>query len=189
MIIRNLGRAAAAALLTTKNAAGSGSMTAHGSADPTAAVMVTVRSWCLFSGTARVIRGRADVAGELLAVGAQGDCPVRAGAQERDAGDGFELADLAGQDGVPDAELAGGVVEAGLPGEREEPADALFGVRAVKAFQMAGGNAPGAPMLARGWARAAHAVPDGDAGVAGRGGEGPGGDAGFGGDVLEAALP
>lgn len=43
----------------------------------------------------------AGVAGELLAGGAQDDCPVRAGAQERDPGDGFELADLAGQVGVP----------------------------------------------------------------------------------------
>ncbi len=56
-----------------------------------------------------------DLAGELLAVGCQGDCPVRGAAQERGAGDGFELADLAGQDGVPDAELAGRMVEARLP--------------------------------------------------------------------------
>ena len=72
--------------------------------------------------------------------------------QERGAGDGFELADLAGQGGVPDAELAGRVVEAGLPREREEPVDALFGVRAGEAFQTVGGNAPGPPRPARGWA-------------------------------------
>jgi hypothetical protein len=66
----------------------------------------------------------------LLAVGGQGDLPVRSGAQERGADGGLELADLAGEDGVPDAELAGRVVEAGLAGKCEEPADALLGVRA-----------------------------------------------------------
>jgi hypothetical protein len=69
----------------------------------------------------------ADVAGELLAVGGQGDHPVRAGAQQRGAGGVLELADLAVQGGALDADLAGGVAEAGLPGEREDPADALLG--------------------------------------------------------------
>ena len=41
------------------------------------------------------------VAGEFLAVGGQGDGFVRGGAQERGAGGVFELADLAGEDGVP----------------------------------------------------------------------------------------
>jgi hypothetical protein len=50
----------------------------------------------------------------LLAVGGQGDCPVGACGQESDAGDVLELADPVGEDGVPDAELAGGVMEAGL---------------------------------------------------------------------------
>jgi hypothetical protein len=77
---------------------------------------------------------RDDVAGELLAVDGQGDCPVRGGAQERDAGDVFKLADLAGQGGVLDTEVPGRVAEAGLSGEREEPADALFGVRAGEGF-------------------------------------------------------
>jgi hypothetical protein len=39
-----------------------------------------------------VAGGQADVAGELLAVDGQGGCLVRAGAQERDDGDGFDLA-------------------------------------------------------------------------------------------------
>jgi hypothetical protein len=52
------------------------------------------------------VERRGDVAGELLAVDGQGDRPVRAGAQQRGAGGVFELADLAGEDGVPYAELA-----------------------------------------------------------------------------------
>jgi hypothetical protein len=44
---------------------------------------------------------------------------------------------------VPDAELAGGVVEAGLAGERQQSANALFGVGRVKAVQTAAGNSPG----------------------------------------------
>jgi Winged helix DNA-binding domain len=133
--------------------------------------------------------GRADVAGELPAADGQGDCPVRAGAQEREAGDGFELADLAGQDGVPDAEFAGGLVEAGLPGEREEPADALFGVRAGEGVPDRQRELAGCAEAGEGAGVAAHAVPDGDAGVAGRGGKALDRDAGFGGDVLETALP
>lgn len=50
-----------------------------------------------------------------------------AGVKERGADDGLELPDLAGEDGAPDAELAGCVVEAGLSGEGEEPLDALLG--------------------------------------------------------------
>jgi hypothetical protein len=70
---------------------------------------------------------RADVAGEELAVGGQREPPVWPGAQQGGADGGLELADLAGEDGVPDAELAGCVVEAGLAGEGEKPADALLG--------------------------------------------------------------
>jgi hypothetical protein len=44
----------------------------------------------------------------------------RLGAQERGADGDLELADLAGEDGVPGAELAGCVREAGLAGEDEE---------------------------------------------------------------------
>jgi hypothetical protein len=58
------------------------------------------------SGLSHGERGES-VAGEVLAVGGQGDGPVGAGAQERGAGGVFELADLAGEDGVPDAEMAG----------------------------------------------------------------------------------
>jgi hypothetical protein len=76
------------------------------------------------------VERRGDVAGELLAVDGQGDRPVWAGAQQRGAGGGFELADLTSEDGVPDAELAGGVAESGLAGEGEEPADGLPGARA-----------------------------------------------------------
>lgn len=55
---------------------------------------------------------------------------VWSGAQECGADGGLELADLAGEDGGPDAELAGCVLEAGLAGEGEEPADALLGAGA-----------------------------------------------------------
>jgi hypothetical protein len=48
---------------------------------------------------------RRDVAGELLAVGGQGERPVFCGVHEFGAGEVFELADLAGQDGVLDAEV------------------------------------------------------------------------------------
>lgn len=61
--------------------------------------------------------GRGDVAGEKLAVGGQRESPVWSCAQEGGANGGLELADLAREDGVPDAELAGRMVEAGLAGE------------------------------------------------------------------------
>jgi len=109
--------------------------------------------------------------------------------QERDAGDVFELADLAGQGGVRDAEVPGCVVEAGLSGEREEPADALFGVRAGEGVPDRWRERAGCAGAGQRVGVAVHAVPDGDAGVAGRGGQGSDWDAGFGGDVLEAALP
>jgi hypothetical protein len=68
-----------------------------------------------------------DVTGEELAVGGQRESPVWSGAQQGGADGGLELADLAGEVGVPDAEPAGCVVEAGLAGEGEEPSDALLG--------------------------------------------------------------
>jgi hypothetical protein len=49
----------------------------------------------------------------LLAVGGQGD-PVRAGAQQRGADGVFELEGLAVRSGALDADLEGGVKEAGL---------------------------------------------------------------------------
>jgi hypothetical protein len=61
-----------------------------------------------------------DVAGEELAVGGQGESSVWSGAWQGGADDGRKLADLAGEDGVPDADLAGCVVEAGLSGEDGE---------------------------------------------------------------------
>jgi hypothetical protein len=130
-----------------------------------------------------------EVTGELLAVGGQGDQLVRAGAQQRGAGDGFELADLAGQDGVPGAEVPGGVVKAGMPAGCQEPADALFGVRAGEdvpdRWRECGGSAEAGQRVVA----AVDAVPDRDAGGAGCGGEGSGRDAGSGGDVFEAAAP
>lgn len=52
-----------------------------------------------------MIPGRADVAGEKLAVGGQCESPVWSGAQQGGADGGLKLADLAGEDGVPDAPL------------------------------------------------------------------------------------
>ena len=69
------------------------------------------------------------VAGEFLAAGGQGDGSVRGCAQERDAGGVFELADLAGESGVLDAQVPGGVLKAGMPGDGQQPADALLGAR------------------------------------------------------------
>jgi hypothetical protein len=144
---------------------------------------------CVSLSFAQHVEYRDDGAGELLAVGGQGECPVLCGVHERDAGDVFELVDLADQDGVLDAEVAGGVMEAGVPGKGEEPADALFGAWAGE----------GVPDRWREGARfaeagervgpAVDAAPDGDAGVAGNGGKGTDWDAGLSGDVLEAALP
>ena len=78
-----------------------------------------MRDWRLAPGLRECVEDGAGVAGELLAIGGQGDQSVWSGGQERGAGDFFELADLAGQGGVHDAEFAGGVEEAGLPGEDE----------------------------------------------------------------------
>ena len=100
----------------------------------------------------------------------------------------FELAELAGEVGVPDAELPGCVVEAGLAGEGEEPADALLGARAGEGVPDVRGERAGSAEGGEGVGAAGDAVPDADAGVAGCGGEGLDGDAGLGGDVLEAAL-
>jgi hypothetical protein len=67
-----------------------------------------------------------------------------AGAQQRGAGGGFELADLAGEDGGPDTEVAGCVAEAGLAGEGEEPADALLGAWAGEDVPDVSGERAGA---------------------------------------------
>ncbi len=77
-------------------------------------------------------------------------------------------ADLAGEDGVPDAEFAADVVEARLPGEREKPRMRCSVRGWVKAFQTAGtwrarrGRREGVGV-------AVHAAPDGDAGLRRRG--------------------
>jgi hypothetical protein len=82
------------------------------------------------SGLRERFEDRMNIAGELLGFSGQGDHPVRACAQERDPGDGFELAHLEEQGGVLDAEVPGSVLKAGMPGNREDPADALLGARA-----------------------------------------------------------
>jgi hypothetical protein len=80
------------------------------------------------------------------------------------------------------------VVEAGLAGEGEEPADALLGAWAGEGVPDGRGERAGVGDAGQGVGAAVDAVPDGDAGVAGCGGEGLDRDAGLGGDVLEAAL-
>jgi hypothetical protein len=116
------------------------------------------------------------------------DRPVRAGAQQRGAGGVFELADLAGEDGVPDAELAGCVAEAGLAGEGEEPADALLGARVGEHVPDVRGERAGSAEGGEWVSAAGDAVPDADAALAGRGGEVLDCGGGLSGDVLEAAL-
>ena len=64
-------------------------------------------------------------------MGGEREPPVWSGAQQGGAGDVFELADLPGEAGGRGAELAGCVLEVGLSGDREEPADALFGAYGV----------------------------------------------------------
>jgi hypothetical protein len=80
------------------------------------------------------------------------------------------------------------VLEAGLVGEGEEPADALLGAWVGEDVPDVGGERSWSAEGGEGVGAAGDAVPDADAGVAGCGGEGPGGGAGLGGDVLEAAL-
>ena len=123
-----------------------------------------------------------------LAVSGQCEPPVWSGAQECGADGGLELADLAGEEGVPDAELAGCALEAGLPGDREESSDALLGARVGEGVPDVRGERAGPAEGGEGVGAAGDAVPDADAGVAGCGGEGLDRDAGLGGDVLEAAL-
>lgn len=113
---------------------------------------------------------------------------VWSGAQEGSADGRLELADLAGEVGVPDAELAGCVVEAGLAGEGEEPSDALLGAGAGEDVPDVRGERAGAAEGGEGVGAAGDAVPDADAGFAGCGSEGLDRGAGLGGDVLEAAL-
>jgi hypothetical protein len=119
------------------------------------------------------VEHRGDVAGESLAAGGQGDRPVRAGAQQGGAGGGLELADLAGEDGAPDAELAGCVVKAGLAGEGEEPSDALLGARVGEHVPDVRGERTGSAEGGEWVSAAGDAVPDADAGLAGCGGEDP----------------
>ena len=123
-----------------------------------------------------------------MAVGRQREPPVWPGAQERGAHGGLELADLAGEAGVPDAELAGCVLEAGLAGEGEEPSDALLGARVGEGVPGVRGECAWSAEGGEGVGAAVDAVPDADAGLAGCGGEGLDRRAGLGGDVLEAAL-
>jgi hypothetical protein len=67
------------------------------------------------------------------------------GAQEFGADDGLDLADLAGEEGVPDAGLARCALEAGLPGIARRFRMRCSAPGWVKAFQMSGLNAPGPP--------------------------------------------
>jgi hypothetical protein len=57
--------------------------------------------------------------------------------------------------------------KAGLPGEREEPADALFGVRAGEGVPDRRRERAGSAEAGRRVGVAVHALPDGDAPVAG----------------------
>jgi hypothetical protein len=107
-----------------------------------------------------------DVAGEELAVGGQGESSVWSGAQQGGADDRLKLADLAGEDGVPDADLAGCVVEAGLSGEGEEPSDALLGTRVGEGAPDVRGERAGTAEDGEGVGAAVDAVPDADAGLA-----------------------
>jgi hypothetical protein len=80
------------------------------------------------------------------------------------------------------------VLEAGLAGEGEEPADALLGAWAGEDVPDVGGECSWSAEGGEGVGAAGDAVPDADAGLAGCGGEGLDRDASLGGDVLEAAL-
>jgi hypothetical protein len=126
--------------------------------------------------------------GEDPAVSGQREPFVWSGAQEFGADDGLELADLAGEEGVPDAELARCALEAGLPGDRQESSDALLRARVGEGVPDVRREHAGPAESSEGVGAAGDAVPDADAGVAGCGGEGFDRDAGLGGDVLEAAL-
>jgi hypothetical protein len=94
------------------------------------------------------VEDRRRVSGESLAVGGQYELPVWPGAQEWSADGGLELADLAGEDGVPDAELTGRMAEAGPTRECEEPLDALLGARVGEDAPDVRGNAPAPPRAA-----------------------------------------
>jgi hypothetical protein len=98
------------------------------------------------------------------------------------------LADLAGEVGVPDAELVGCVAEAGLAGEGEEASYALLGTGVGEEVPDVRGECAGSAEGGEGVGAACDAVPDADAGLAGCGGESLDRGAGLGGDVLEAAL-
>src|SRR5262249_53146447 len=93
----------------------------------------------------------------------------------------LELADLAGEIGVPDSELAGCEVEAGLAGEGEELLDALLGARG-------GEDAPDVCGECAGAAEGGEWVGASVDAVRAAAARGLDGDAGLGGDVLEAAL-
>jgi hypothetical protein len=69
---------------------------------------------------------------ELFADGSQSDAArIRAGFQEWELDDAFEVVDLAGEDGFSDAEVFGGVVEIGVSWDCQESSDAEVGERTV----------------------------------------------------------
>src|ERR1700730_929613 len=123
-----------------------------------------------------------------MAVGREREPPVWSGAHQGGADVGLERADLAGEVGVPDAELAGCVVEARLAGEGEKPPYALLGAWMREDVPDVRGECAGSAEGGEGMGAAGDAVPDSDACLAGCGGEGLDRGAGLGGDVLEAAL-
>jgi hypothetical protein len=91
------------------------------------------------------------VTGEKLAAGGQRELSAWSGAQQGGADGGLELADLAGEDRGPDAELAGCVVQAGLAGRARSLRMRCSAPGWVKTLQTSGGNAP--PRAERGWPR------------------------------------
>src|SRR5258708_157107 len=84
-----------------------------------AVVVVTVRGWCSGSGTARVTPGRGGRRGRKAGRSGQCESPVCPGAREGGADGGLELAELAGEDGIPDAELCS--LRLALPDSRMLP--------------------------------------------------------------------
>src|SRR5271168_1311183 len=91
---------------------------------------------------------------------------VWSGAQELGADDGLELADLVGEEGVPDAELACCALEAGLPGDRQESPDALLGTWVGEGVPDVRGECAGSAEGGEGVSAGVDAVPDADAGLA-----------------------
>jgi hypothetical protein len=89
---------------------------------------------------------------------------------------------------VPDAEVAGGLVEVWVAWRGEEPADALFGAWACERGPDGRGELGGAAEAGDDMAAAVDTAADCDAEAAGVGGQVVSGDAGFGGDVFEAPV-